>query len=82
MFPRLLRFDRWLRTQEASDGLLPVSGYPWHSVWIEHQGYKAHADKHAALNILYVAYLREGMARLADWLGEPAYAEEVPAASG
>jgi hypothetical protein len=76
VFPRLMRFDRWLRPHEARDGLLPISGYPWHSVWIEHHGYKAHADKHAAFNILYVAYLREGMARLADGLGEPRRAEE------
>jgi len=76
LFPRLLRFDRWLRTRETDDGLLPLAGYPWHSVWVEHQGYKSHADKHAALNMFFVAYLREGMARLARWLGEPSLAED------
>lgn len=77
LYPRLQRFDKWLRAQVGPDGLLPVSGYTWNDVWIDHFGWKTQADKVAALNIYYVGYLREGVARLADLMHQPAVAAEA-----
>jgi alpha-L-rhamnosidase len=77
LYPRLKRFDAWLRAQVRSDGLLPVDGYTWNDVWIDHYGWKSQADKAAALNIYYVGYLREGVARLADLMSDAALAREA-----
>jgi hypothetical protein len=79
LYPKVLRFDRWLRSQVGADGLLPVSGYAWNDVWMDHFGWKVQADKAAALNIYYVGYLREGVARLAELMGKPAVAAEARA---
>ena len=70
VYPRFLRFARWLETSRGSDGLLPATGWIRNSVWMDHRGWKTLEDKKAALNIYYVGFLREGIARLADWLGD------------
>jgi hypothetical protein len=75
LYPRFLNFDRFLESHLGSDGLLPVTGYVWNSVWLDHRGWKAERDKTAALNIYYAGYLKEGLARLAEWMGDGRRAE-------
>jgi len=70
VYPRFLRFSDWLADNRGSDGLLPVEGWIRNSVWMDHRGWKRNADKKAAFNIYYVGFLREGLARLAEWLGD------------
>ncbi|MCX6621551.1 MAG: hypothetical protein NTY38_10815, partial [Acidobacteria bacterium] len=77
LYPRLERFDKWLSAQVGPDGLLPVSGYTWNDVWMDHFGWKTQEDKVAALNIYYVGYLRDGVARLADLMNQPGVAAEA-----
>jgi len=70
VYPRFLKFARWLAENLGSDGLLPVTGWIRNSVWIDHRGWRNPADKKAAFNIYYLGFLRDGMARLADWLSD------------
>ncbi len=71
LYPRVVRFDDWLQRQVGPDGMLPVSGYTWAYVWIDHNGWESQADKQAALNLDYAGYLEQGLARIADWMAEP-----------
>jgi alpha-L-rhamnosidase len=77
IYPRLVKFDQWLSRHKSADGLLPLDGYTWSVVWIDHQGYQSEADKHAAFNIYYCGFLRDGLAALADALGDAASAREI-----
>ncbi len=70
VYPGLAKQDDWMRGNLAPDGLLPVDGYKWHVVWIDHLGFNCQEDKHAALNICYLWYLRDTMGRLAEWMGD------------
>ena len=66
----MARQDRFLERYEDADGLLPTDGYGVPTVWIDHHGFAAQPDKAAALNLYYAGYLREGVARIARWLGD------------
>ncbi len=70
LYPRFLRFDRFLASNVGRDGLLPVTEWVRNSVWIDHRGFLAEIDKQASLNIYYIGFLLEGIARMADWLGD------------
>ncbi len=76
VYPKLLLFDRFLGENTGRDGLLPVE-WVRNSVWIDHRGFKTQADKQASFNIYYVGMLRDGIARLAEWMGEPEVAESA-----
>jgi hypothetical protein len=82
LYPHFVKFDRFLATHVDKDGLLPVQGWTWNYVWLEHFGWKAEIDKYAAWNIYYAGYLKEGIARLADWLGDRQTAIEAWARAG
>jgi hypothetical protein len=47
-----------------------VTEWVRNSVWIDHRGFLAEIDKQASLNIYYIGFLLEGIARMADWLGD------------
>jgi hypothetical protein len=70
VYPQFLKLERWLAENLGRDGLLPATGWIRNSVWLDHRGWKSPLDKKAAFNIYYVGFLREGIARLADWLGD------------
>ncbi len=70
LWPRYLKFERFLAEHAGRDSLLPVSGWTWNSVWLDHQGWKDPVDKTAAFNIYYAGFLNEGIARLADFIGD------------
>lgn len=70
VYPQFLKLERWLAANLGSDGLLPATGWTRNSVWLDHRGWKSQLDKEAAFNIYYVGFLREGIARLADWWGD------------
>jgi alpha-L-rhamnosidase len=75
VYPQFLKFEGWLAENVQRDGMLPVTGWVRNSVWMDHRGWKRPEDKKAAFNIYYVGFLRDGMARLAEWLGDPRQAD-------
>lgn len=75
--PRLARFDGFLQRNLQADGLLTVEPWTWNSVWIDHIGFRVERDKHAALNLYYAGFLRLGLARLFDWLGDTTAARDA-----
>jgi hypothetical protein len=78
VYPRLEKFDAFLRSHLEGDGLLPVEPWTWNSVWIDHIGYRVEQDKHAALNLYYAGFL-QAMQRMAGWLGRTSDARAVAA---
>ncbi len=68
--PRLERFAAFLESSRAADGLLPVLGWRWNTVWIDHIGYQREEDKHCAFNLYWAGFLRRGLRRLHEWRGD------------
>jgi len=71
------QFAEFLEANRASDGLLPVLGWRWNTVWIDHIGYAREEDKHCAFNLYWAGFLTHGLARLLEWNGMPAEAREA-----
>lgn len=72
--PKLERFAAFLNENRAPDGLLPVLGWRWNTVWIDHIGYSREEDKRCAFNLYWAGFLQDGLARLLEWRGESAKA--------
>lgn len=68
--PKLERFAAFLDAGRAQDGLLPVLGWRWNTVWIDHIGYQREEDKRCALNLYWAGFLKDGLARLLEWRGD------------
>lgn len=75
IYPGLVKQDDWMRGNLGPDDLLPIDGYKWHVVWVDHLGFKCQEDKQTALNLSYLWYLRETMQRLAEWMGDAGRAQ-------
>lgn len=72
--PRMAQFDQFLQRSVKADGLLPVEGWVWQTVWIDHIGFHNEDDKHCALNLYWAGFLTRGLARLLEWNGQAAQA--------
>ena len=72
--PKLERFAAFLESHRDGGGLLPVLGWRWNTVWIDHIGFEREEDKHCAFNLYWAGFLSQGLARLLEWRGESARA--------
>jgi hypothetical protein len=72
--PRLELFARFLEANTKADGLLPVLHWNWNTIWLDHIGFHREEDKHCAWNIYWAGFLKQGLARLQEWTGQPAKA--------
>lgn len=68
--PKLAAYAAFLDRSAKADGLLPVEGWTWNTVWIDHIGYRGSGEKHCALNLYWAGFLTEGLARLQAWRGD------------
>jgi hypothetical protein len=81
LYPKLKKFDRYLWSNRATDQLLPRFGWAMTEIWIDHTGFKSELDKHCAVNLYYAGFLKQGIARLARWLGDTQGASDALARS-
>ena len=70
VFPRLVRFYKYLISLIRADGLLPVENIGVHWVWMDTDSYPRQSYKQCAFNLYAVAMMRHAFAPLARAFGE------------
>jgi alpha-L-rhamnosidase len=77
VFPRLVRFYRYLRSLVREDDLLPVEELGVPTVWIDHEAYQKQRHKQCAFNLYVAAMLKDAFAPLCEAFGRPALQKEA-----
>ena len=77
VFPRLLRFYRYLKNLVNDDGLLPVENIGVPTVWIDHDAYLMQRHKQCAFNLYVASMLKQAFAPLCRAFGRHEYADEA-----
>ena len=66
VYPRLLRYARYLEKSRGADGLLPVVDLGVPFVWLDHEAYLCQRHKQCAYNLYAAAALQHALAELAE----------------
>lgn len=74
-YPRLLRFFKYLKSIQASDGLLPVENLGVPSLYIDHYAFKRQRHKQCSFNLYTAAMLEHALAPLCVSFGDRRWAE-------
>jgi len=83
LYPRLLRFARFLLERRDANGLLPVEGWGVPTVWMDNAPcFPRQRHKQCAFNLFTAAVLRDGLAALARLAGDAGEARRLDGAAG
>ncbi len=77
VYPRLVKFFRYLLSIRDQNGLLPVENIGIPSVWIDHIAYQKQRHKQCAFNLYAAAMMQHAFKPLAEAFGDQAMAKEA-----
>ncbi len=81
VWPRLKRFNQYLKSIVGEDGLLPVENLGIPAVWIDHEAYEQQRHKQCAFNLYAAAMMKNAFGLLAEAKGEYQTARDANAFS-